>query len=222
MKEVKSVFFDMDGVIIDSMGLHAKCWVLALKEHGVSISLRDVYLHEGEKGEKTLQHFFKINGRELDKEISDSVFSLYKRYFRENFSVIYFDGVKDCLNYLVQKGVYIGIVTGTSDKKVIGEVVDGLPVKMSHVLSGADVVNGKPHPEPYLRALEMFGHKACESIVVENAPFGIQSAKEAGIYTVALETSLPAEHLSNADKIFPNMRLFYEDLCGRHKSMGEE
>jgi beta-phosphoglucomutase len=47
---------------------------------------------------------------------------------------------------------------------------------------GCDVQNGKPHPEPYLKAMAKLNVKPKEAIVFENAPFGIRSAKAAGLF----------------------------------------
>jgi beta-phosphoglucomutase len=71
---------------------------------------------------------------------------------------------------------------------------------------GCDVQNGKPHPEPYLKAMAKLNVKAQEALVFENAPFGIRSAKAAGLSCIALATSLPASYLTGADAIFPSFK----------------
>ena len=57
------------------------------------------------------------------------------------------------------------------------------------VVSGSDVTNGKPHPEPYLKALKKLELAPQHAVVVENAPFGIASAKAAKLQCLAIETS---------------------------------
>jgi beta-phosphoglucomutase len=64
------------------------------------------------------------------------------------------------------------------------------------------VQNGKPHPEPYLKALQKLSLKPSQAIVFENAPFGIRSAQSAGLVCLALETSLPRAFLKKADEVF--------------------
>ena len=71
---------------------------------------------------------------------------------------------------------------------------------------GCDVQNGKPHPEPYLKALTKLNVSPKEAVVFENAPFGIRSAKAAGLFCIALETSLPASYLKGADAIFSSFK----------------
>ena len=77
---------------------------------------------------------------------------------------------------------------------------------------GTDVANGKPHPEPYQKALKGLGVNKSQAIVIENAPFGIRSAKAAGLKCFALETSLPKQFLSQADKVFFSYNHMHENV----------
>jgi len=72
------------------------------------------------------------------------------------------------------------------------------------VITCNDVEHGKPDPEPYLKALDLLQVSPQESLVIENAPLGIQSAKSAGIQVCALATSLPKEELTTADYLCRN------------------
>ena len=90
------------------------------------------------------------------------------------------------------QGFAIWVVTGSSQDKFLDALLldfEGL-ITRDRIVSGRDVTHGKPHPEPYLTALEKSGLKADEVVVIENAPLGIQSAKAAGIYTVAVNTGI--------------------------------
>ena len=78
------------------------------------------------------------------------------------------------------------------------------------IVSADDVVKGKPSPEPYLAALEKLRAAPDRALVVENAPMGIASASAAGIYCIAIETTLPQEYLKGADMIVRN----HEALAG--------
>jgi beta-phosphoglucomutase-like phosphatase (HAD superfamily) len=64
------------------------------------------------------------------------------------------------------------------------------------------VNNGKPDPEPYLKAVNELNVDKESCLVIENAPAGITSAKSAGLTCFAVQTSLPEEYLKSADKIF--------------------
>ena len=56
------------------------------------------------------------------------------------------------------------------------------------MVTAFDVTQGKPFPEPYLKALKKSGVQPWEAIVVENAPLGVKSASDAGLFTVAVNT----------------------------------
>lgn len=58
----------------------------------------------------------------------------------------------------------------------------------NNIITAHDVKIGKPNPEPYLKALEKSGYMCHQSIVIENAPLGVESAKAAGLFTIAINT----------------------------------
>ena len=85
----------------------------------------------------------------------------------------------------------------------------------SKMITSKDVKFGKPHPEPYLKALEIAGVKQNEAIVIENAPLGIKSGVDAGIYTVGVTTGPILEEMfreAGADIIFDSMQNFADTL----------
>jgi beta-phosphoglucomutase-like phosphatase (HAD superfamily) len=78
----------------------------------------------------------------------------------------------------------------------------GLEGVFEIIITGEMVSNGKPDPEPYLKAVNELNVDKESCLVVENAPAGITSAKSAGLTCFAVQTSLPEEYLKSADKIF--------------------
>jgi beta-phosphoglucomutase-like phosphatase (HAD superfamily) len=75
------------------------------------------------------------------------------------------------------------------------------------MITAFDVTNGKPDPEPYLKAWERSGLKKEECVVIENAPLGIRSGKAAGLMVYAVNTGiLTREDLAQADQVFDNMQ----------------
>ena len=93
------------------------------------------------------------------------------------------------------------MVTGGHKERVypfIKKYFDGF---FSAIVTSDDVENTKPYPEPYLKGLSMLGLHKDETLVIENAPLGIKSAKSAGIQVIAIETTLGKEYLKEADQI---------------------
>ncbi|OGW94101.1 MAG: hypothetical protein A3G36_02985 [Omnitrophica bacterium RIFCSPLOWO2_12_FULL_45_13] len=79
-----------------------------------------------------------------------------------------------------------------------------------HIITGDHVKKGKPYPEPYLLAARELAVKPSECVVIENAPYGIMAAKSAGMFCIALTSSLPKEFLKGADIIADKL----EDISG--------
>lgn len=69
------------------------------------------------------------------------------------------------------------------------------------MVTSDDVVNGKPHPEPYLKGAELLGFSPADCLVFEDTPAGVEAAKEAGMKAVALTTTYPAGGLRKADAV---------------------
>jgi beta-phosphoglucomutase len=197
----RAIIFDMDGVIVDSMAYHYLAWYEALKPYGIRVSCFDVYSKEGERWDKTLRGLFKRSGIKASDKLLKRVFLSRKKIFRKYFKRFIFSGAKEFLVCLKNKGYLLGLATGTPEaeiKKILPASIKGL---FDCIIPGDKVKKGKPHPEPYLRAAKALKIKAGLCAVVENAPLGIESAKRAGMFCIALTTSLPRQYLFKADAL---------------------
>jgi HAD superfamily hydrolase (TIGR01509 family) len=77
-----------------------------------------------------------------------------------------------------------------------------------------DIANGKPHPEPYLRAAELLGVEPSELVVLEDTDIGVASAKAAGAYVVGITRTLGASRLQEADELSDRVDVaLVERLC---------
>ena len=75
-----------------------------------------------------------------------------------------------------------------SYRRLAEAVVGGLPEgTFGAVVTGDEVREGKPHPEPYLRAADLLGVDPRRCVAVEDSPTGVASAAAAGCVTVAVE-----------------------------------
>lgn len=198
---IRAVIFDMDGVIVDSMPYHFLSWYEALKPYGIRVSCFDVYCREGENWEKTLRELFRRNGLKPGRKVLNEVFVLRKKIFKKYFRRFIFPEAQELLVYLKHKGYILGLVTGTPG----AEVNKILPLEIRKlfdcIVAGDRVKKGKPDPQPYLYASRILSIPPASCLVVENAPLGIESAKKAGMFCVALTTSLPEDYLKGADAV---------------------
>lgn len=189
----KGVFFDMDGVIYDSMGYHADAWSNAFRHFGIDFSPEMVYQNEGRTFSSTINLVYRQNEKRDATDIEiDQIYSKKTELIAAFPDAIPFKGAKSLMERLKKQGVAIWVVTGSSQQKFLEPLIldfEGL-ISMEQIISGNDVKHGKPNPEPYLTALQKSGFRSDEVIVIENAPLGIQSAKAAGIFTIAVNTGI--------------------------------
>lgn len=200
----------MDGVLFDSMKNHAEAWVLAMKENGLSMTREDVYMNEGRTGEGTIDIFAQAQwGRAATKEEMQYIYKVKSDIFNTLPHVEPVAGSLELLRAVREMQLMRVIVTGSGQKSLLERLEKNFPgiFRADLMVTAFDVTHGKPHPEPYLMGLDKAGISADEAMVVENAPLGVESAKSAGIFTIAVNTGpLPDKVLydAGADIVFPN------------------
>lgn len=197
---LKTLIFDMDSVLVDSMPYHVQAMQRIFDQMGVHMDHKVIYEREGEKTIDIVRLL-------LEKEsVNDGRFNLeeiVKRYIEE-FKLLVklrtFDGMPKCLEILRQR-YKLAVVSG-ADRPIVHDVLENLyPGIFSVVVTGDDIVHGKPAPDPYLKAVEMLGMHKDECIVIENAPVGVQAAKAAGLCCIAVPTYLDPQELQMADLV---------------------
>ena len=199
-KNIKAVLFDMDGVLYDSMKHHADTWVAAFRKYGIDFPPKEAYANEGRTGDGTIQKAIReIEGREAIQEEIDGIYKEKTRLMNSLPPAEIIQGMQEILRDVRNSGKNIIIVTGSRQPILMDRLEKDFEVQPQEVVSGYDVTKGKPNAEPYLTGLEKANCNANESIVVENAPLGIESAVNAGIFTVAINTGpLENEVLASA------------------------
>lgn len=202
---LKSVIFDMDGVITNTMPDHYHAWRIILQKYDVHVSHFDVYSREGQRGIRSVEEIFVQHKKKCAPSIAQKILTEKEEYFKTIVKQRFIIGTRSFLKELNRNGFILALVTGTSRHELHQILPKHLYNLFQVVVTGNDVHHGKPHPEPYLKALEKLNVKSNEAVVIENAPFGIQSAKSAKLRCLALETSLPRKHLSEADHIFSSI-----------------
>ncbi|NCC99522.1 MAG: HAD family hydrolase [Bacteroidia bacterium] len=192
----KAFLFDMDGVLFDSMPYHAEAWIKALASVGIEFSEYQVYLQEGCTGAKTINDAFlaQKNRNATQAEINE-IYARKSKFFEQSGDPIPMPYAKEVLNCVRDKGIKIGMVTGSGQKSLLSTLNHyylGIFSK-DNMVTAFDVVHGKPNPEPYLKGLEKLSVSANETVVIENAPMGVKSAVSADIYTIAVNTGILKE-----------------------------
>lgn len=195
MVDCKAVFFDMDGVLYDSMPNHEYTWCHSFADYGIQFNPEDAYINEGRTGKGTINLVFnKTLGRDATQEEVDSIYGRKTELMKSRPTAPVMDGMKQLIDALRARGIQTFVVTGSKQPTLMDKLRIDYGFDREHIICGADVQKGKPDPEPYLIALARSGAKAADCVVVENAPMGVTSAKAAGLYTVAVNTGKLADH----------------------------
>jgi beta-phosphoglucomutase-like phosphatase (HAD superfamily) len=192
-----TLIFDMDGTMIDSMDYHKQSWVEFCKRHSIAIDLDDLMLRTtGRTGTECMGELF---GRPMtatealplvhEKEV------IYRELFAPRFKEV--AGFKAFAAKARTMGFKIGVGTA-GDKHNIAFAMQHLKMHQEPdvIVGGDQGLPGKPEPAIFLEAAKVMHAKAQDCIVFEDAPFGIEAARRAGMRAVALCTSHSAAQLS--------------------------
>ncbi|MCZ7396418.1 MAG: HAD family phosphatase [Candidatus Methanoperedens sp.] len=208
---LKAVIFDMDGVLVDSMPYHADAWIVVFAEAGIHIRRQDIYGLEGSNHEGIIRLVFEKAGRTPEPEDFYVLAKKKREIFARINKMEVFEGIYECLNFLKNRCL-LGVVSG-SDMGVVMEIIARFfPDRFSAIVTGNDVTAGKPSPEPYLKAVRMVGISNDECIVIENSPLGVESAKRAGLFCIAIPTYVEAQRLKDADVVLEKHNMLKEYL----------
>lgn len=213
----KAVFFDMDGVLFDSMKFHATAWVQALHEKKLPFTEYQAYMNEGRTGASTIDEIFvKEHGRKATEEEKQEIYQLKSKIFETCGKAGKIPHVLDLLEKVKAQGLQIFVVTGSGQHTLIHSLEENFPgiFQKEKMITAYDVKYGKPHPEPYLKALNKSDVKPWEVVVIENAPLGVKSSNAAGLFTIGVNTGpLDPKVLTDngANLIFDNMKELYDN-----------
>lgn len=212
MVQLKSVLFDMDGVLFDSMPHHAEAWHKTMQAHGLDLSREEAYLHEGRTGAGTINIVCRRQwGRDATPEEIERIYQEKSVEFNKYPEAKRMPGAWELLQKLKAGGLIPMVVTGSGQRSLLDRLEHNFPgmFRRELMVTAFDVKHGKPDPEPYLMALEKGNLRPGEAVVIENAPLGVEAAHKAGIFTIAVNTGpLDGQVLldAGADLLFPSMQ----------------
>ncbi len=191
----------MDGVIVNTMPFHARAWQDTFRKFGIKVTKKEIYLREGEKWDKTFFDILKKHKIRITEDIKKEVFKHRENVFKNILKVRIFKDAPPLIRCLKQRGFRLALVTGTPRKEVKRILPRDLYRLFDVIIPSDEVRHGKPHPEPFIKALRALKISPKHAIVIENAPNGIKAAKRAKIKVMAVQTSLPRPYLKEADII---------------------
>ncbi|MGH9495429.1 MAG: HAD family hydrolase [Candidatus Sulfotelmatobacter sp.] len=188
-----ALLFDLDGVLIDSTPAVARVWSNWATERG--FDPKEVVEHaHGRPSISTIRHFLPDSDHELENR------EVEQREINDVQGIIVLPGAHELLKSLSPDRWTIA----TSCTRRLAEVrlrAAGLPIP-ERMVTSTDVTNGKPHPEPFLKAAAKLSVAPAECVVFEDVPAGIRAGKAAGARVIALRTTFEQEALRTAGADF--------------------
>ena len=186
----QGLLFDMDGVLVSSIGAARRNWRLWAQRFGVP----DAANFEVPHGRRAID-IVRLLRPDIDAEAGLKVIEDLEVEDVADLRVL--PGVKMLLESLPPERW--AIVTSANRRLLLARLTAaGLPVP-ERIISGEMVERGKPDPEPYRKGAELLGFLPGECVVVEDASSGVGAGKAAGCRVMAVLGTESMEELRGAD-----------------------
>lgn len=188
--ETKGLLFDMDGVLISSIGSVVRCW----RRWAVEYQLPDAEQFEVPHGMRAVE-IIRLVRPDLDEAgVQEGLRRIEDLEVEDTGDLRVLPGVRALLESIPPERW--AIVTSATQRLLLGRLkVAGLPVP-ARIISADMVERGKPDPEPYQRGAELLGYRPIDCVVVEDAPSGAEAGAAAGSPVLGVLGTHRAEELT--------------------------
>ena len=183
---VRTVIFDMDGVIIDTEPIHHYAFFAEFAELGLAIFEAEYATFLGASTRNVFQRLKAAY--HLPQDVETLVLrkrELFNERFDTDASLDLLPGVRPLLDDLRQAGVQL-VLASSASRATIGRVFTrfGLAPYFAHLVSGEDFTRSKPDPTIFQHAAELAGTPVGECVVIEDSANGVAAANAAGIFVI--------------------------------------
>jgi beta-phosphoglucomutase len=196
---LRAVLFDLDGVVLKSMDQHLQAWQYAFSQVGLKISKQEFYALEGRGVRSVVDELAKRYN--LNADLKPKIIKTKMDYYNQIYKPEFYTGLFELLDLLKMKHIKSAIISGANRARIDDLLAHHLQGFFEVTVSCDDVTDTKPYPEPYLKGAALLQVNPVDCIVIENAPLGIRSARDAGMTVIAVRTTLEDEYLRQADYI---------------------
>lgn len=207
MHSLKGLIFDMDGVLVDTEGLHIIAWKELFGERNIMFG-GSMYLDYAGVADSNFIAELKEKGfippladeQELIMAKTEKIIGI-----AQTAGITPFNGVKEVLDVFSKK--FRLALASNSEKDFVTAVLNSARLNSFFrcIITRNDVAKPKPEPDIYLETARAMGLLPEECLVFEDSEVGVDAAKRAGMLCAAVTTTSPAEKLKGADYIYDRL-----------------
>ena len=184
MAEIRTVLFDLDGTLIDSVRLILDSYHHTLAAHGLPPRTDEEWL----RGVGTPLRVQFAEWRD-DPATLEAMIATYREYNLKHHDrmVTVYPGVIEAVRAIREAGVATGLVTSKNRQGALrGLALVKLESMMDILVCADEVTNPKPHPEPVEKAMALLGADPAATVYVGDSIHDMHSGRAAGVRTAAV------------------------------------
>ncbi len=199
MGAARAIMFDFNGTLSHDEPLLLRIYQRLFARHGKPLPAQQYFDRlAGLSEEAIVGGWLGVEGPLLESLVAERI-EAYASEAGDGATVT--EPVRAAVRYAAAR-VPVAIVSGAFRAEIEPVVAAaGIAGELTAIVAADDVDRGKPHPEPYLTALELLGIDPGEAVALEDTEVGIASAKAAGVRCLAVRGTLPDERLGAADRL---------------------
>lgn len=184
---IKAVIFDMDGLMFDTERIASEGWKEAGKQLGFSIDEQQFRQMRGRTAAAGRQLFREWYGEGISYDEGRKIRTAYlEQYVREHGTPIK-DGLVELFQYLKEHAIPKAIATSSPrEMAVLYFERAGLEFDFDQSVCGAEITNGKPAPDVFLKAAGKLGFSPEECLVLEDSFSGVRAGYAAGCHVIMI------------------------------------
>ncbi|MBA3639916.1 MAG: HAD family hydrolase [Acidobacteria bacterium] len=182
-----AVILDVDGTLVDSNDAHARAWVNAFAEHGITVAFDHVRRSIGMGGDKLMP---EVSGIEESTQLGEKIASRRGEIFASEYlpSIKPFPQVRELLQRFADDGFVLAVASSAKESE-LGPLLERADVQdlISSKTSSDDADNSKPDPDIVVAAVKQAGCPKDRAIMIGDTPYDVAAARRAGIEIVGFE-----------------------------------
>ena len=213
------MILDVDGTLVDSNDAHARSWVDAFAEQGITVAYTDVRRSIGMGGDKLMP---AVSGLEEDSSEGQRIAARRGDIFKTTWlpRLRGFPSTRELLQRFLRDGFALAVAS-SAKKAELQPLLEAANVSdlITERTSSDDASNSKPDPDIVEAALGQTGCTAERAIMMGDTPYDVEAARRAGVHVVAFECGGWAARELQADEVYADaadlLRRYEKSLFAR-------